>query len=533
MLLSAQDTAAVDRTAAWLATHLDRRAPALGEVAATLAVGRADLPARIAVTARDTGEAARRLASGENTTRGEAAEPAAPAVFLFPGQGAQRPGMALPLRAALPGFDDALENCLDAFPSAVTNELRHALMDPDFPEERLAATDLAQPALFAVEHAAAAALRGLGVAPVAVAGHSLGEITAICSANGLTLPDAARLVSVRGRAMADCPPGAMLALGCDEATARELVSSSGRHLELAAHNSPESCVLAGSEAEIEGFGAWLGERVHTTRLRTGRAFHSELIDAALPPLSAVFSSITPHPTLLPVAANAAGDILPPGSVLSAEHFTEQARGTVRFADLLAALARRYPGAVAIEVGPDRVLSAMAAAAGLTPVALCPNRTDRPAEEVLAALGTLWTLGQPLSPSALCGPGQRLHLPTYPFAGPRWIAPEAAAEITATPSERTAALQSSEGAVAQEAPTDPTKVLTELWADLLGHTELTADSDFFELGGDSLLITHLARRIKLELGLKVRIREMFTARTLGQQREIILGLVDEQTGVLSP
>jgi|GEM_PF-1642459 len=562
LLLSAQDEAALDRTAARLAVHLTEHAGAgqeaglcgptrstdaasydqlpepvgrdsalaLGDVAVTLAVGRAELPARLAVTARDAGEAAERLVHGRNAMRGSAAESPAPIVFLFPGQGAQRPGMALPLRDALPGFGVALEDCLATFPTDIADEVRRALLEPDFPADRLAATDLAQPALFAVEYAAARALRALGVAPVALAGHSLGEITAVAVAGGLDAGDAARLISVRGRAMADCPPGAMLALECDPATAQALVAESGRSLELAAHNAPESCVLAGPETEAEGFRAWLGGRVHATRLRTSHAFHSALVEPALPELAAALDDVVPRCTTLPIAANRTGVILPAGSALFAEHYVAQARGTVRFAESLATLARRYPGAVAIEVGPGRALSAMAAAAGLTPVALSPDRTDRPAGEVLAALGGLWAMGQPLSPAALCGPGELVHLPGYPFAGPRWIAPEATARPTPVPAAEQAA---ADAPPASQVPTDPAEVLANpaevlaaLWSDLLGHSGLTDDADFFELGGDSLLTTHLARRIKLKLGVTVPVREMFIARTLGRQREIVLGLLED-------
>jgi phthiocerol/phenolphthiocerol synthesis type-I polyketide synthase E len=535
LLLSAQDPAALGRTAARLAEHLARPgapAIALGDVAVTLATGRAELPARLAVTARDVPEAVERLRSGRNTVRGTAAGAPAPVVFLFPGQGAQRPGMALPLRAALPGFGAALEECLAAFPADDADTVRRALLEPDFPADRLAATQLAQPALFAVEYAAATALRALGVTPAALAGHSLGEITAVAIAGGLRLGEAARLVSARGRAMADCPPGAMLALQCDVATALALVGESARSLELAAHNAQESCVLAGPEAEVDGFASWLCGRVHATRLRTSHAFHSVLIEPALPKLAAALDEVVPCRITLPIAANSTGDILLAGTVLPAKHYVTQARGTVRFAESLAALARQYPGAVAVEVGPGRALSAMAAVAGLTPVALSPDHTDRPAEEVQAALGMLWTLGQPLPPTALCGPGEPVHLPGYPFAGPRLIAQEAVARPVAPDAESSAVRPSAES-IAPEELTGPAEVLAVLWADLLGSAELTDDSDFFELGGDSLLVTHLARRIKLDLGVKVPIREMFLARSLGRQREIVLGLLGERAAVSSP
>ncbi|WP_327233983.1 acyltransferase domain-containing protein [Streptomyces sp. NBC_01317] len=541
VLLSAADPEALARSAQRLGAHLRREEPALADAAFTLAAARAELPVRLAVAGRTGAEIADRLASGAGVVRDEATTGGlpAPALFLFPGQGSQYPGMARPFAEALPGFEDALRDCLAAFDPATACVVRRALLDESFPTAELEATELAQPALFAVEYAASAALRALGVTPAAVAGHSLGEITAACVAGALDLADAARLVTVRGRAMADCPPGAMLAVGCDEASLRTLLAESGQKLELAAHNAPESCVVAGAEDAVEAFRTWLGEDVPTKRLRTSHAFHSALVEPALAPLSAALAGITLRRPVLPFAANTTGELVPAGTRITADRFVAQARGTVRFAEAMETLARRFPGAVAVEIGPGRVLSALAVAAGLTPVALSPARTARPGEEVLTALGTLWAKGLPLAPTALSGPGRRVHLPGYAFAGPRWMAPEArpreavllgAAGRTPGAAEGpdTATAHGQLGAVRVEeaaAEEDPATVLAGLWAELLGHTGLTADADFFDLGGDSLATTHLARRIKLRLGVSVSLRDLLIGRTLGRQTEIVLGLLD--------
>ncbi|WP_308120216.1 acyl carrier protein [Streptomyces bambusae] len=63
----------------------------------------------------------------------------------------------------------------------------------------------------------------------------------------------------------------------------------------------------------------------------------------------------------------------------------------------------------------------------------------------------------------------------------------------------------------------------LWAELLGHQEIAAAADFFELGGDSLLVTRLARRLSAELGVRVPIRELLLARTLDRQSEVVAAL----------
>ncbi|KJK43667.1 polyketide synthase subunit [Lentzea aerocolonigenes] len=505
LLLSAGDAAALDRASARLGDHVVAEAPDLADVAFTLAEGRAVLPHRLAVHARTPTELATRLASGD-VARGHAAGPAS-AVFLFPGQGSQHPGMALPFAAALPGFTDALEDTLAAFAPPIAARIARALTEETFPAATLASTELAQPALFALEFAVTTALAELGVTPVALAGHSLGEITAATVSGVLDLPAAARLVTARGRAMQACPPGAMVALDCAEATALELIASWGHRLEVAAVNAPHACVLAGSLAEVDAFTTWLDGRVRAKVLRTSHAFHSELIAPALPALEAELAAAVLRPPALPFALGTTGALAEPGAAVDPGEFVRQARQPVRFGAALAAVTARFPSATLVEVGPGSTLTAAAAAADLTAVPLSPGRAA-PADAVLAALGELWTCGLPVDTSALCVPGRLIHLPGYQFHGRRWLAPEAAAAQPAVEAVRQAE--------AEPATTDPSGLLSSLWAELLGHHAPGADDDFFELGGDSMLITQLARRVHQELGVRVSLRGMLAARTLGGQ-----------------
>ncbi|WP_018348567.1 type I polyketide synthase [Longispora albida] len=515
IVVSAADPGALSRTAEGLARHLEDSPAGLADVAHTLAAGRAALPERLAVAARNTSEAARLLLAGPVTGSQAAAGPA-PAVFLFPGQGTQFPGMGLPF-LRLPGFAEAVEDCLSAVPPALAAELRAALLDETFPAASLDATALTQPALFTLGYSAAMALAELGLEPVAVAGHSLGEITAACVAGILDPDEAIQLVVARGAAMQACQPGAMLALACDEATATGLVTESSHALELAAINGPAACVLAGRTRDVEAFARWLDGKVPARRLRTSHAFHTQLIEPALGPIRAALAGLTLYPAAVPLAANLTGEVITAGTQIPAEMFAGQARSAVRFGPAVAALARLYPAALAVEVGPGTVLSALAEQAGMHAVPLSPGRAADRDSELLSALGTLWTFGQPVSPLALCPAGRRIHLPGYSFTRQEFIAPE-----TALP----AAVLSAEPAAEPEAGgvADVDGLLAEAWAELLGHTSLGPHSDFFELGGDSLLVTRLARRLHQRLGVMVPIRDMLVARTLGGQAEIVAGLV---------
>ncbi|MFI6503360.1 beta-ketoacyl synthase N-terminal-like domain-containing protein [Nonomuraea typhae] len=425
ILLSAADPAALERAAARLAGHLATQAPDLADVSFTLAVGRAQLPERLAITGRTSAEVALTLSADGASPGRRVTDGPAPVVFLFPGQGTQYPGMAVPLAESLPGFPSALATCLDAFDPALAARMERALLDPAFPAAELCQTELTQPALFALEHAAATALLALGVRPASLLGHGLGEIIAACLAGVLRLPDAAKFITVRGNAMQGCPPGVMITLDCPEARGLKLAADAGADLELAAVDSPGTCVLGGPEAAVKRFEEILGQSVRHRRLRTSHAFHTRLIQPAIPELALELTDIRLQRPTIPYAANSTGRVIPAGVVVSPETFIDHLRQPARYAEAMASTALALPGAVTIEVGPGATLSSLAQAARMTAVPLSPARTPRPAEEVLSALGALWTLGLPLDPRAFCSAGRRVHLPAYPFNGPRWSAPHPA------------------------------------------------------------------------------------------------------------
>lgn len=548
LLLSAAEPGALVASAKRISAHLAASDPPLADVAFTLARGRRILRERLAVVDRTTIDVAARLANGDSVGRGSCPSGGAPpVVFLFPGQGAQHPAMAAPLARTLPEFNEALDRCLEAFDSALRVRLRQALFDSAFPAFELDATELAQPALFVVEYAAASALMQIGVVPAAVVGHSLGELTAACVAGVLDLTAAARFVTVRGRVMQACPPGVMLALACDEDHARRLIRKAGVALDIAAINAPDLCVVAGAAEPVDAFRSSLGDGIWSKVLRTSHAFHSSLMNDAVVHLAREVSSVRLQPPTIPLAANATGELLDENSTVDPSLFVDQARRPVRFADALAAVKQRFEDAVFVEVGPGRALSVIAEACGLTATALAPGRAMETMEEVLTALGRLWTQGQQLRLAAVYPGGQRIHLPGYSFVGRPWIAPEARGhsrvpigprtEVISTSGEENTKTSSAApstdrvtvkqvGVEGRGRAADVSTLIVDFWVELLGHTDLNDDSDFFDLGGDSLLITHLARRLKESLGVQVPLREMLAARTLGRQRKVVAELLCE-------
>src|SRR4029079_2128893 len=175
--------------------------------------------------------------------------------FIFPGQGSQAVGMGAELAKAYPSPRSVFE----AVDAASAQNLSRVMWEG--PEAELILTENAQPALMAVSLAAMRVLGDQGVkladSVAYVAGHSLGEYSALAAAGALSLADTARLLKTRGRAMQDAVPvgeGAMAALlGADLVQAQDLAKAAaeGDVCEAANDNAPGQVVISGAKAAIE------------------------------------------------------------------------------------------------------------------------------------------------------------------------------------------------------------------------------------------------------------------------------------------
>jgi [acyl-carrier-protein] S-malonyltransferase len=286
-------------------------------------------------------------------------------IAVFPGQGAQAVGMGRALHDAFPAARAVFEEVDEAL-----GERLSALVF-EGPADRLTLTANAQPALMATSLAAVRALeaatgRGLGGLVGHVAGHSLGEYSALAAAGAIGVGDAARLLRLRGRAMQDALPpgeGAMAAiLGVDaplvEAIAAEAAAEGGV-CELANDNGEGQQVISGTRATVERAVALAKERGarRSVLLQVSAPFHCALMRPAAERLADAIAGTAFTAPAVPLVANVTAEPVQDPAVVK-DLLVRQVTARVRWRESMAAMARLGVDEV-VELGAGKVLTGLA------------------------------------------------------------------------------------------------------------------------------------------------------------------------------
>jgi [acyl-carrier-protein] S-malonyltransferase len=284
--------------------------------------------------------------------------------FVFPGQGSQAVGMG---RALAESFA-AARSVFDEVDAALGEKLSAVMWQG--PAETLTLTENAQPALMAVSLAAIRVLEteaGLDLARDArfVAGHSLGEYSALAAAGALTVADTARLLRIRGLAMQKAVPvgvgamAALLGLEFDAAAAVAGEAAQGEVCQAANDNGGGQVVISGNKTAVER-----AVEIAKTRgakrammLPVSAPFHCALMQPAADAMAEALSKVTVKPPAVPVVANVvAKPISDPAEIVRS--LVAQVTGTVRWRECVAAMAAS--GVTTFyEVGSGKVLSGLA------------------------------------------------------------------------------------------------------------------------------------------------------------------------------
>jgi malonyl CoA-acyl carrier protein transacylase len=317
--------------------------------------------------------------------------PVLPLAFVFPGQGSQYAGMGQELYESFP----VIKEWMDRAAAAADFDLLHLMFHDR--EENLQKTRWQQPALFAMEHAMARQLISLGIQPVAMAGHSLGELTALCLAGVFSVEDGFRIVNQRAlcmdkAAVANVDPGVMAATDAPLALLQEMLQ--GRDdIHISNINSPKQVVLGGATGELRNFGNKLREMGYrSTFLRVSMAFHTPIMRVIHDELEAYVAAIPFYSPHIPVISNTTRAPYPEDPAAIRRILMSHLESPVHWQKNVQTLWHDYGARLFMEVGPGEALSNLIEDTLPDPVCI---QSCLPAAEVLTwktALAQLFVQG---------------------------------------------------------------------------------------------------------------------------------------------
>jgi [acyl-carrier-protein] S-malonyltransferase len=281
--------------------------------------------------------------------------------FLFPGQGAQAIGMGKDLAENFVASKNVFEEVNDA----LGQDLSGLIWDGDI--ETLTLTENAQPALMATSIAAIKALESEGIKfdqASYIAGHSLGEYSALCAAGSLSLTDTAKLLRIRGKAMQDAVPfglGAMAAiLGLDFETVSQITNSSSNDqiCQAANDNDPGQVVISGHKNAVEQT-IELAKDAGAKRavlLPVSAPFHCSLMQTAADIMAKALIDIRLNDPIVPLIANVRANEQNNGDIIK-DLLIEQVTGSVRWRESIEFMSSKGVSEV-FEIGAGKALSGM-------------------------------------------------------------------------------------------------------------------------------------------------------------------------------
>ncbi|KAF3885894.1 MULTISPECIES: type I polyketide synthase [Nostocales] len=587
LLLSAKTSSALEYATVNLAYYLQQNSDInLADVAHTLQVGRRTFEHQRMVVCSDLQDAINTLTSLDPQRVFTYYQKPShhPIVFMFPGQGSQYANMAQELYEVEPTFYKQIDICADILKPLLGLDIRQIL----YPNEQqtnvetqciasLQQTAITQPALFVIEYALAKLWMEWGVSPTAMIGHSIGEYVAATLAGVFSLEDALTLVTARGQMMQELPSGSMLAVALSEKDVQSLLGVEMLHttsLQLAAINSPSSCVVSGRTEAIEVLQNYLTSKgVDCRRLHTSHAFHSHMMSDVLESFTLAVKQVSLKPPQIPFISNVTGTWIKKDEATNPSYWSQHLHQTVRFSSGILELLKQ-PEGILLEVGPGRTLSTFAKQhLEIDAKQLVLNSLRHPKEQqsdvafMLNTLGRLSMAGIQIDWSGFYNYERRhrLPLPTYPFERQRyWIdgkLPSYNKEKLVVDSKINLNAKSNHSFQIEPLSDDikdshqkkisshylspnysnsyapPTsnleKQITHMWQQVLGIEQVSLYDNFFELGGNSLIATQLASRLQAIFPVELPLRDLLLeGLTVAKQAEMIEQLLLKKIDELS-
>ena len=438
IVVSARSEEALRGSALLLAKWLEERShangdsPVLPDLVYTLGARRNHHPYRLTIVANSMSEVVQELdgfAVKQESPKARTSFTPRPehpprVAFVMSGQGPQWWGMGRELMRHEPVFRKTIERCAAAMKPFARFSLLEELARTEETSQILH-TEIGQPAIFAMQVSLAALWRSWGVEPVAVVGHSVGEIAAACVAGVFSIEEGARIITLRARFMHECARGAgtMLAVGLGEDEARALIARHDRTVTIAAINGPRSLTLAGARISLEAMIAELEPQGVFARLvRVDHPFHHPLMEPASEELEAAIADLIPQPDTTPFFSTVTGARCP-GESCDALHWGRGVRQAVQFAPAVAAIAE-FGVDVWLELGAHPALvhsiqECLAGRSGGKATVFSSARREREQESLLETAMDLHRASVALDFAAITPSRHLLSLPGYAWDKSRW------------------------------------------------------------------------------------------------------------------
>jgi acyl transferase domain-containing protein/NADPH:quinone reductase-like Zn-dependent oxidoreductase/SAM-dependent methyltransferase/acyl carrier protein len=437
LVLSARSEASLrasaGQLAAWIDEHLrsNGNSPLLADLTYTLGARRNHHPHRLSLVARTPADAIREFndfAAGLPVEKLRTAfaprrEGTARVAFVMSGQGPQWWGMGRELMQQEPVFRRAIESCDAALRPWTRFSLREELGGEENASQ-IHRTEIAQPAIFALQVGLAELWKSWGVLPAAVVGHSVGEVAAAYVAGALDLEQAARVIALRSRLMEDCArgKGTMLAVGLAE---EDLLPIIARHLPtvgIAAFNGPRSLTLSGPRTALESIAAEVEAQGMSARfVRVDHPFHHPLMQPASEALEEALTDLTPQTETVPFFSTVTGQRCR-GDTCGAAHWGRGVRQPVQFYSAVNALAE-FGAGVWLEINAHpalgQTIKECLTARGNDALVLASTRRQTEHQSVLETAMELHRSNVELQFEALTPSRNLLSLPAYAWDKSRW------------------------------------------------------------------------------------------------------------------
>ncbi|MGC2625948.1 MAG: beta-ketoacyl synthase N-terminal-like domain-containing protein, partial [Candidatus Udaeobacter sp.] len=422
------------KLASWLSerVNLNGDSPVLPDLTYTLGNRRNHHPHRLTLVARCLPKLIEELdafAIKEDSVKVRSSftprpESAPRVAFIMSGQGPQWWGMGRELMQHEPVFRHVIEQCDAALRGVATFSLLEELGRSE-ETSQLHRTEIAQPAIFAMQVGLAELWKSWGVHPSAVLGHSVSEIAAACVAGLFSLEQGARITALRARFMEGCArgEGRMLAVGLGEEEAQALIDKHDQTISIAAFNGPRSLTLAGPRHSIEAMFAELETQGVFARLvRVDHPFHHAMMQPAADALEDALIDLAPQPETIPLFSTVTGNRLN-GNGGDATHWARGIRQPVQFARAISAIAD-FGVDIWLELGAHPALAhsiaeCLASRGGPKPIVISSVRREREHDSVLEAAMDLHRAGAALDFEAMTPSRRLLPLPAYAWDRSRW------------------------------------------------------------------------------------------------------------------